>query len=320
MDQLISIKDLYHILSHPLSVLIHRQYQDNDGCSRNGSSHIIQSHFRTYMVGGGGSMSPPPTYVLDHRGAIMCLDGFVDGLAEVVDLVGWKSCEVKNVEGLTSSSSISPQDYTTMTNINQKRRNALYGKGDDRVGGGEDLGVLENVTGFEVVGGEIIGFSALATNQRLSFVTPRIIDSLATFPNLRSLIVDTKFKESIRSLHPFPNLRFLTIHCRHFVPFSKEDRRKDRRYWKSKKKRKKKKLSKKQQLALQYSSNSSLSDEEEGEDGYPVAQVEYFPDLNHLTNLIKLSITFDNRSTLFAGIVWTYIFNNTSYKFDSKYR
>jgi len=41
MDQSILCQDIYHIYKHPLSTLIHLNFQDKDGCSKNGSRELL---------------------------------------------------------------------------------------------------------------------------------------------------------------------------------------------------------------------------------------------------------------------------------------
>jgi len=69
-----NILDLRHVIIHPLSILIHLQFQDKDGCSRNGSreflfdSHIVENE-RELQKGLINQL-----IIVDYRGVPFYLD------------------------------------------------------------------------------------------------------------------------------------------------------------------------------------------------------------------------------------------------------
>jgi len=65
MDQPISCQDIYCIYKHPLSILIHKKFQDKDGCSKNGSRELF---INLKLEDGGNIDRLLKSSIMDSRG------------------------------------------------------------------------------------------------------------------------------------------------------------------------------------------------------------------------------------------------------------
>ena len=197
MDQPILCQDLIHVIKHPLSILIHSQFQDKDGCSRNGSLKVMLNFNLFSCWNNMTSKSTSPWGVkLDHRGVILsCNMPIVPGRKAENEIVKWKNVLFPRFKSSIpichSEAHILRQlkDHWTITERNRLERFI-----------NDPGGNFSSDLPFKALDGHLIEISRKPTFrpiQKLFTPTNHSIQLCAQFPHLRSLHYSITNQETV---------------------------------------------------------------------------------------------------------------------------
>ena len=196
-----NILDLHHVIIHPLSILIHLQFQDKDGCSRNGSREFL---FDSHIIENERDLSIKKRYqlILDHKGVPVRLSGIPVVTNFEHQLLNWKSCLVLR-GSLTPFDSFHRQFLEDL--IPSLHNSIMYYVMEE---------LLNDPSGgnFGFVGlcGEVVSLWE-ESMQRSSLLSPEAIISLSCLPSLRSLKLATKSSKVVDAVSLLTNLYHLNI-------------------------------------------------------------------------------------------------------------